>query len=114
MMTTGEKFIEKNQAQLIELCRRYPIERLYFFGSVLTDRFDPEKSDVDVQVFFATDMDGVERGIMKWSFWNDIEDLLGKKVDMLTEQPLKNPFFKREIEATRQLLYERKSEEVFA
>jgi uncharacterized protein len=112
-MTTGQRYIEQHRTQILELCRRYPIERLYFFGSVLTDDFDLEKSDVDMQVMFDTTLDGEKRGILKWRFWNDIEDLLGKKVDMLTEQPIRNPFFKNAVDTTKALFYERKSEEVF-
>ncbi len=52
-MTTGQKFLEHHKPQLLELCRRYPVERLYLFGSILTDEFDMEKSDVDVQAFLT-------------------------------------------------------------
>ncbi|GAB4495331.1 MAG: nucleotidyltransferase domain-containing protein [Saprospiraceae bacterium] len=112
-MTTGQKFFEQHKAQLIELCRRYPVERLYLFGSILTDQFDPKKSDVDVQVFFEANGDPIEMGKLKWNFWDELENLFGRKVDMFTEQPLQNPFFKKEIESTRHLVYERKREEAF-
>lgn len=113
-MTTGQKFFNQHKARLFELCERYPVERLYLFGSILTDRFDPEKSDVDVQVFFEKMEDRTERGRLKMRFWDDLEAIFGKKVDMLTDQPLQNPIFKKQIESTRQMIYDRKSAEIFA
>lgn len=112
-MTTGQKFFEQHKAQLIELCRRYPVERLYLFGSILTDKFDPKKSDVDVQVFFEANGDPIEVGAMMWNFWDELEAVFGRKVDLLTKPEIRNPFFKKEVESTRQLVYERQGEEVF-
>ncbi|MEQ1747047.1 MAG: nucleotidyltransferase domain-containing protein [Saprospiraceae bacterium] len=112
-MTTGQKFFEQHKAQLFELCRRYPVVRLYVFGSILTDAFDPEKSDVDVQVFFEPNKDPIKNGQLKWEFWDELEEIMGRKVDMLTEQPLRNPFFKKQVESTRRLVYERSNQEVF-
>ena len=34
-------------------CKRYGVERLRIFGSVLTNHFDPEGSDIDFLVDFA-------------------------------------------------------------
>ena len=39
-------FLNQYNAQIADLCRRYSVERLFAFGSVLTDRFNDE-SDVD-------------------------------------------------------------------
>jgi hypothetical protein len=112
-MTTGQKFFEQHKAQLFELCRRYPVERLYLFGSILTDKFDPKKSDVDVQVFFEKNGEAVELGAMMWNFWDELEAIFGRKVDLLTKPEIRNPFFRKEVESTRQLVYERQGEEVF-
>jgi len=112
-MTTGQKFFEQHKAQLFELCRRYPVEQLYLFGSILTDKFDPKKSDVDVQVFFEKNGETVELGAMMWNFWDELEAIFGRKVDLLTKPEIRNPFFRKEVESTRQLVYERQGEEVF-
>ena len=113
-MTDGQKFLEQHKAQLLELCRRYPVERLYLFGSVMTDEFDPGTSDVDAQVFFVDMVDRIERGRLKWLFWNDLESILGRRVDLLTEKPLKNAIFRNQVETSRQLIYDRKSEKILA
>ncbi|MEO6759443.1 MAG: nucleotidyltransferase domain-containing protein [Saprospiraceae bacterium] len=113
MMTKGQRFLEQYKAQLLELCRRYPIERLYLFGSILTDEFDSEKSDVDVQALFEPlgNHDPVERGEQMWNFWDDLESLFGGKVDLLTKPFIRNPYLRKEVESTRQLFYEGQNEE---
>ena len=45
-------FLSQYNAQIADLCRRYSVERLFAFGSVLTDRFNDE-SDVDLIVDIA-------------------------------------------------------------
>ena len=107
-MTIGQKFLEMYKAPLLELCRRYPVERLYLFGSILTDNFDPAKSDVDIQAIFETlrNQDPIERGEQMWRFWNELEVLFGRKVDLLTKPFIRNPYLRKEVESTRQLIYE--------
>jgi predicted nucleotidyltransferase len=39
--------ITQHLDELIELCHQFGVKRLYAFGSVLTNRFNPEKSDLD-------------------------------------------------------------------
>ena len=46
-------FLSQYNAQIADLCRRYSVERLFAFGSVLTDRFNDE-SDVDLIVDIAS------------------------------------------------------------
>lgn len=113
-MANGRTFLEQHKAQLFELCHRYPVERLYLFGSILTDAFDPQKSDVDVQVFFNRSGNPAKVGAVMWEFWDELENIFGRKVDMITDQPVKNPVFKTILERTRQLVYERKSAEIAA
>jgi len=113
-MVKGANFFEQHKAQLLDLCRRYPVERLYLFGSILTDAFDLQKSDVDVQVFFNRSGNPAKIGAAMWEFWDELENIFGRKVDMITDQPVRNPVFKTRLERTRQLVYERKSAEIAA
>jgi predicted nucleotidyltransferase len=43
---------------------------------------------------------------------DSLERLFQCRVDLVTEESIRNPYFRREIEATRQRLYERPREEV--
>lgn len=67
--------------ELTDLCRRYHIRKLAFFGSVLRDDFRPE-SDVDVLVEFET---GHTPGLAFIDIQDDLSKLLGgRNVDLVT------------------------------
>jgi hypothetical protein len=40
-----------------------------------------------------------------------LERLFERRVGLVTEQSIRNPFLRREVEATRQLVYEQRREE---
>ena len=66
---------------ITDLCRRYGVERLDVFGSVLRDDFTPE-SDIDFLVVFRKNDHG------RWNFkFQDLQDelerLLGRRVDLI-------------------------------
>lgn len=113
MKNSGQKFFKQHEAQILDLCERYPVQRLYLFGSILTDRFDLKNSDVDVQVFFDRSGDPVELGAMIFGFWNELEEIFQRKVDLISVEPIRNPYLRKSIESTRQLVYERVHEEIF-
>jgi uncharacterized protein len=89
-MTKGQAYIAQYEARITDLCRRYSVERMYLFGSVLTDAFDEEKSDVDVQAIFDERMEPLERGKTISSFWDALENLFHLKVDLLTKERVNN------------------------
>lgn len=88
------------------------VKRVYLFGSALTSRFDEMASDVDVLVETA-DIPPEEKGEQLMILWDGLEQLFARKVDMLTENSLRNPFLTKEIEQTRKLIYDGQSKQVF-
>lgn len=88
--------------EIESLCRRWRIRELSLFGSVLRDDFRPG-SDVDILVAFEPDA--------HWSLFDfiDLQDelsaLFHRKVDVVSERGLRNPFRRREILETRQVVY---------
>ncbi len=105
------KIIEQNFEQLINVCHRYGVKRMYAFGSVITDRFDPEKSDLDF-VIEMEQMPPLIRGEKLIALWEALEDLFAKKIDLITEQPIKNPYLRANVNRTKRLIYDRKSKKV--
>lgn len=90
---------------LRELCERYGVERLELFGSAARGEFDPTSSDLD----FIVQMKGRrEPGYARrfYEFAEAIETLYGRRVDLLTELMIKNPYFKAEVEKERRVLLE--------
>ncbi|MCU0391474.1 MAG: nucleotidyltransferase domain-containing protein [Thermoflexibacter sp.] len=94
---------------------KYRVKKLYLFGSLLTDRFDTENSDVDLLVEFDEEgLNPEEIGELFLHFLSALEDLLQRKVDLLRNRPFRNKYFQEELDKTKVLIYERKREEIFA
>lgn len=108
---TVPKIVTQNIAELNKLCNQFRVKRLYAFGSVVTNRFDFVKSDLDLLVELE-EMPSLERGEKLIGLWESLEDLFARKVDLLTDQPIKNPYLRASIDKTKQLIYERGSEKV--
>jgi uncharacterized protein len=89
------------QPQLAEFCKEHGVQKMWLYGSVLTENFGPD-SDVDVLVEFQ---DGIKPD---WSYftWNEeLEPLWGRKVDLSTPQDFR-PSRRAEILARARLIYE--------
>lgn len=103
--------IEQKRNELTELCRRYRVQRLYLFGSAATDKFLPASSDVDFIVEMADRQPTGSYADRYLAFADELERLFGRRVDLITEQSIHNPYFQREVEASRQLIYGQPREE---
>lgn len=86
-----------------DLCEKHKVKRLYAFGSVLTDEFS-ETSDVDLMVDFDS-IDLQQYADNYFSLKFALEDTLRRRVDLLEEKALKNPYFKKAVEGQRRLIY---------
>jgi len=102
--------IDEFRARLAEQCRRFGVRRLEVFGSAIRSDFDPAKSDVDFIVSFADKTPGTYAD-RYFDFAAAIDQLLGRKIDLLTERSIRNPYFRREIETARQIVYDERGEE---
>ncbi len=99
--------ILKNLADFNALCLNHNVKYLYAFGSSTTDRFDSEKSDIDLLVEIDTP-DPLERGEKLLSLWDTFESFFQRKVDLLTDSSIKNPYLRKSIDSTKILIYEGK------
>ena len=86
-----------------EICQRRHVVNLYVFGSVLTDHFN-QQSDIDFLVEFE-DMLPEDYADNYFDFCDDLEKLLVRRVDVVTLNSVRNPYFKTEVFKTRQLVY---------
>ncbi|MCX5644870.1 MAG: nucleotidyltransferase domain-containing protein [Phycisphaerae bacterium] len=103
--------VEQKKTALAELCQQYRVQRLYVFGSAVMDRFDIRRSDIDFLVRFSDRQPTGEYADRYLGFAEALEQLFDRPVDLVTEESIRNPFFRREVEATRQLLYEQPNKE---
>ena len=94
--------IDIPENKLTELCRKWKVTELSLFGSILRDDFGPD-SDVDVLVVFHPDA--------PWSLWDlmdmkeQLEVLFGRSVDLVEKEALRNPWRKRRILSTYEVVY---------
>lgn len=89
--------------ELRALCKKYDVQTLHVFGSACTDTFN-EKSDIDILVSFK--QISVERYTDNYfDLHRSLESLLNRKVDLLTDKSLSNPYFIESIDQTKRLLY---------
>ncbi|MDX5346266.1 MAG: nucleotidyltransferase domain-containing protein [Hymenobacteraceae bacterium] len=95
--------IQKHIEVIKTLCEQHKVERLYVFGSVLTDKFN-ENSDVDFLVKFG-EVDLFDYFDNYMNLKEALEKLLQRPVDLLEEQTLKNPILKKSINKTKKLIY---------
>jgi len=97
--------IEQHRDALTALCRRFKVRRLDLFGSAAKGTFDPQSSDLD----FLVSLDDASPADYTDNYFglaNELERLLQRRVDLVTERSVRNPYFRQVIEATRQPVYE--------
>lgn len=95
--------IDSNIKKIKALCKKHKVIRLFVFGSVLTDRFN-EESDID----FVVDFDRENVTDYFDNYFNlkyALEDLFKRKVDLLEEQTIRNPYLKKSVDQTKTLIY---------
>ena len=99
------KLIELNMEQIIALCKKYKVNKLFAFGSILTDRFNSE-SDVDLLVDFdRSKIDLLDYADNFFRFQFALEKLLNRKVDITEDSAVSNPYFRQELDETKTLIY---------
>lgn len=105
-MFIQEKILQ-DKINFLNLCKIHNVKYLYAFGSSITDKFDKEKSDIDLLVEID-DSDPIERGEKLISLWDTFELFFKTKVDLLTDSSIKNPYLRKNIDSTKVLIYDRK------
>ena len=100
--------LEQKRQSINELCDLYRVDKLFAFGSAITDRFN-EQSDIDLLVDMEP-MSPEEKGETLLLLWDALEKMFARRVDLLTEQSLHNPYLRDNITRTKRLIYERGSQ----
>lgn len=104
--------IKERYKEFVDICREHKVDKIYAFGSSITGHFNPLTSDIDIII--SVDIENpADRGEALLSLWDKLEELFGRKVDLLTEDSIHNPFLKSNIERTKRLIYDGKGEKVF-
>jgi hypothetical protein len=97
--------ISKNRNNFVILCKDHKVKYLYAFGSSVTENFDPNRSDIDLLVEIDSE-DPIDRGEKLLSLWDLFENFFNRKIDLLTENSIRNPFLRKSIDSTKVLIYD--------
>jgi len=97
-------FISAHQAELAAICRTFHVNRLELFGSALGSAFDPARSDLDFVVDFAP-LAPADYAAAFFAFKEALERLFGRSVDLIVLSAIRNPYFRRQVEQSKALLY---------
>lgn len=96
--------LEGKHEAIAALCREFGVTRLDLFGSAAKGSFNPETSDLDFVMTFE------DRGLAGYAnrylgFADALEALFGRRVDVIFDDAIRNPYFREEIEETRKAVY---------
>lgn len=98
-----QALVKDKMIELKKLCEDYDVKTMHVFGSACTDRFNDE-SDIDILISFK-DISIEKYTDNYFDLHYKLQDLFQRKIDLLTENSLSNPYFIKSIEETKQLLY---------
>jgi len=96
--------LERNQSDLVALCKQYSVRRLVVFGSAVSGEFDEANSDLD----FIVEFQSLPAGTYADAYFDlkmDLEHLFARSVDLVMSSAIKNPYFQAEVRRTEQELY---------
>jgi predicted nucleotidyltransferase len=97
------KLIDDNKQKLNDLCVQHHVKQLYLFGSILTENFN-DNSDIDMLIQFSA-IDLMDYFDNYMDFKESVELLFNRPVDLVENQAIKNPIFRKVIDREKQLIY---------
>jgi len=97
------KISEKNIERIKQLCNKYRVKKCSVFGSVLTEDFS-SNSDIDFVVDFDEN-DPIKYTDLYFRLKNSLEQIFKRQIDLIEERGIKNPFFKKEIDKSKVVIY---------
>ena len=98
--------IANQKNEIVEICRRHRVSRLEVFGSAARGiDFDPNTSDVDFLVeFLPPELPGLFKRYM--NLLDDLRTSLGRSVDLLEPEAIRNKYLQEAINRSREIVYE--------
>lgn len=83
--------VQQYLPQIQNIMRKYGVQSAYAFGSAVKNTMDTD-SDVDFLIRFPADMHYETYANNYFALAHALEDLLKKRVELLAEETLSNPF----------------------
>ena len=100
---------EKNLNQINDACIKFHIKTLHLFGSATTEDFNSD-SDLDFLVEYFKDAEGLPKEPFNYfDFLFSLEEITGRKVDLVVKDAVRNSYFKKAMEKQKVLVYEQRN-----
>jgi predicted nucleotidyltransferase len=97
--------IHSDKGGFQEICTNHGVKEIYAFGSSIGNEFNEETSDVDL-IVLLDEKDPLIKGEKLLSIWDKLEDFFKRKVDILSDSKINNPFLRKSIDSTKILIYD--------
>ncbi|KAB2851548.1 MAG: hypothetical protein F9K44_01240 [Hyphomicrobiaceae bacterium] len=111
MKKSAADLLNAHLATISEACERFDVQTLGLFGSGATGSFEPGSSDLDFLVTFKPE--AARRAFDNFFGLSErLEEILGRKVDLVTAQSIRNPYLRREVEQSLVPVYAANTTEV--
>ncbi|TNE81304.1 MAG: nucleotidyltransferase domain-containing protein [Bacteroidetes bacterium] len=98
------KLVEDKLEDIIALCKEHNVVSIALFGSASDDRMH-SASDIDFLVQFSEDIAVIDYPDNYFSLLEQLEKLMGYKIDLVSLKSLKNPILLEEINQSKVVLY---------
>lgn len=98
-------FFSQQLHQVVDILKKHNVVRAYAFGSVCSDKFE-KQSDIDLLIAFQDELDPLKKGQYIWDLEDKLTAIFHRKIDLITENSLKNPYFIKELNETKIPIYE--------
>ena len=103
--TTPMHLSQPQLAAIVDACQQHRVARLHACGSVLRPDYRPGESDLDLLVEFQP----IEPAALVQAYFGleqQLASITGQPVDLVMADAVRNPYVRRDIEASKQLIYE--------
>ena len=100
-----DSVVRKHMDEILLVCKRHQVESLALFGSAASAKMNPD-SDVDLLVRFKNSVGLADYSDFFFNLKADLERILNRSVDLVTEKSLKNTYLIQEIKETKVSIYE--------
>jgi len=99
--------IENNIQAIKDVCKKYHVRSLYLVGSAARENRFTAESDVDfLYRFRKEDIKEMDYADNYFDLLFELQDILKRKVDLVAEEKMKNPYLIESINKDKQIIYE--------
>lgn len=96
--------IQNKLDDIVLACKNHHVKTIALFGSAVKNAMH-EDSDIDLLVDFSDDIDVLDYADNYFSLLDRLQEILKRKVDLVSSRSLKNPVLKEEVYQSKVDLY---------